>query len=86
MFQLLVGLMVRNTDKRGRELIDLGAVYTRFKKRKWYFPFMQDEYCEFRYKDRVKTMRIDDVYKIDHNTELMKWLDETIKFAKSEVV
>lgn len=85
MFQLLVGLMVRNTDKLGREAIDLGAVYTRFKKRKWYLPFLNTEYCEFRYKERVITMRLDDVYRIEHNTKLMDWLYETIKIAKSEV-
>ncbi|MEG0868730.1 MAG: hypothetical protein RSG77_16980 [Hafnia sp.] len=86
MFQILVNVMLNNTTKLVEELNSLGGTFERFEKRKWYFPILKTSYFTCKYKDREKTMTVDEIHNPERNAEMMEWLYESIKIAKADAV
>lgn len=80
MFQLLVGLMIRNTEKTVKEFEAVGGEFKRYQKRKWYF--WKEDLCSFKDEEKVLTLR--EVYDVEKNTDVVNWMWKIINDTKAE--
>lgn len=84
MFQILINVMLGNTDKAIKEFIAMGGAFNQFEKRRWYLPFRKVPMCQLIYKDKERVFPLKHIYRLKTNTQLMDWLSEVMDEAKSQ--
>lgn len=72
MFQLLIGIMLNNTEKTVKKFESVGGVFNRYTKRK--FIFWTQEYCSFKFDDDERVLKLSEVYDVDTNTKINDWM------------